>query len=174
MGWREWDGLRTTRAGELAAPLGLDDLRTLKGERIAGRRLVTRRGIFCNMLQKASSKASFKCPSIPPGPSEQSRRQSEWRIIVKGCVRRACVRCKSGCPTAALPVLPKNVISRRAPSPPAIRQAMRSCALSPVSMNGQSHNSAWPIRRRRDTGDYGKPRPALVVQSDLFAELPSW
>jgi mRNA interferase MazF len=22
-------------------------------------------------------------------------------------------------------------------------------------------------------GDYGKPRPALVVQSDLFAELPS-
>jgi mRNA interferase MazF len=23
------------------------------------------------------------------------------------------------------------------------------------------------------TGDYGKPRPALVVQSDLFAELPS-
>jgi mRNA interferase MazF len=23
------------------------------------------------------------------------------------------------------------------------------------------------------TGDYGKPRPALIVQSDLFAELPS-
>ena len=23
------------------------------------------------------------------------------------------------------------------------------------------------------SGDYGKPRPALVVQSDLFAELPS-
>ncbi len=23
-------------------------------------------------------------------------------------------------------------------------------------------------------GDYGKPRPALVVQSDLFAELPSF
>jgi len=23
------------------------------------------------------------------------------------------------------------------------------------------------------TGDYGKPRPALVVQSNLFAELPS-
>src|SRR5271157_1908987 len=23
------------------------------------------------------------------------------------------------------------------------------------------------------TGDYGKPRPALVVQSDLFADLPS-
>jgi mRNA-degrading endonuclease toxin of MazEF toxin-antitoxin module len=22
-------------------------------------------------------------------------------------------------------------------------------------------------------GDYGKPRPALVIQSDLFAELPS-
>ena len=22
-------------------------------------------------------------------------------------------------------------------------------------------------------GDYGKPRPAIVVQSDLFAELPS-
>jgi mRNA interferase MazF len=22
-------------------------------------------------------------------------------------------------------------------------------------------------------GDYGKPRPALIVQSDLFAELPS-
>jgi mRNA interferase MazF len=23
------------------------------------------------------------------------------------------------------------------------------------------------------SGDYGKPRPALIVQSDLFAELPS-
>ena len=23
------------------------------------------------------------------------------------------------------------------------------------------------------TGDHGKPRPALIVQSDLFAELPS-
>ncbi len=23
-------------------------------------------------------------------------------------------------------------------------------------------------------GDYGKPRPALIVQSDLFAELPSF
>src|SRR3954451_22373023 len=23
-------------------------------------------------------------------------------------------------------------------------------------------------------GDYGKPRPALIVQSDLFAELPSY
>ena len=23
------------------------------------------------------------------------------------------------------------------------------------------------------SGDYGKPRPALVVQSDLFAELPT-
>lgn len=23
-------------------------------------------------------------------------------------------------------------------------------------------------------GDYGKPRPALVIQSDLFAELPSF
>jgi hypothetical protein len=150
MDWREWDALRTTRARELAAPLGLDYLRTLKDERIAGRTLVTRCGIFCNMLQKASSKASFKCPSVPLGPTAQSRRQSEWRIIVRGCARRACVRCKSGCPTAALPVLPKNVISRRAPSPPAIRRAMRSCALSPVSMNGQSHNSAWPIRRRRD------------------------
>jgi mRNA interferase MazF len=34
------------------------------------------------------------------------------------------------------------------------------------------------IRRGRfvvvaTSGDYGKPRPALVVQSDLFAELPS-
>jgi mRNA interferase MazF len=23
------------------------------------------------------------------------------------------------------------------------------------------------------SGDYGKPRPALIVQSELFAELPS-
>ena len=35
------------------------------------------------------------------------------------------------------------------------------------------------IRRERfvtvaTPSDYGKPRPALVVQSDLFAELPSW
>jgi mRNA interferase MazF len=24
------------------------------------------------------------------------------------------------------------------------------------------------------SGDYGKPRPALVIQADPFADLPSW
>jgi len=24
------------------------------------------------------------------------------------------------------------------------------------------------------SGDYGKPRPALIVQSDLFSDLPSF
>lgn len=32
-------------------------------------------------------------------------------------------------------------------------------------MSGQSRNAAGR--------DYGKPRPALVLQSDLFSELPS-
>ncbi len=113
--------------------------------RLAGRTSVTRSAIFCNLLRKAS----FKCPSTPLGPIAQSRRQSEWRIIVKECARRACVRYKSGYLTAALPVLPRNVISRRALSPPAIRRAMRLCALSPVSMNGQSHNPARHVLRRR-------------------------
>ena len=39
--------------------------------------------------------------------------------------------------------------------------------------NGRNPDAAWPIRDCATPGDYGKPRPALIVQSDLFAELPS-
>ena len=67
----------------------------------------------------------------------------------------------------------ESVTVRRAPWLPAIRRATSSCALSPVSINGRSLNAARSNRSRRDTGDYGKPRPALIVQSELFAEMPS-
>jgi mRNA interferase MazF len=51
--------------------------------------------------------------------------------------------------------------------------ARKSCVSSLVSTNGRSISTAGTICDVATPGDYGKPRPALVVQSDLFAELPS-